>query len=270
MTQSPSDLYIELTHDTLHSASYVRPFVQAEVENFLGFRSVYMFGDAAYNQIKEQNAVRSLSKFPVYSDTLFVDFDDGDASIESFKKILNTSKIEWKMYFSGSKGYHFHVPIEPMWGKHVPHSQKEFIRGLGVTTADTSIYKHTGLFRLPGTYHKSTGNPKELVDSSEGNTLNLPYIEPEASFDVITGAVGELAKALNWGYSTVIEEPGEGSRHNSLLAVAKHLIAAGASMDTTYEMCLLIHNTWERGYDDPEEKIKETVDRAITWTHNSA
>lgn len=269
MGQIPSNLYIELTHDTLHSASYVRPFVQEEVENHLGFRSVYLYGDAAYKKIVEQGAVRNLNKFPVYSDTLFVDFDDGDDSIEQFQKILRQTGTAWEMYFSGNKGYHFHIPIEPMWGRYVPHSQKQFVRGLGLETADTSIYKHTGLFRLPGTPHKVTGTDKHLVDSSEGGILRISYVEPSNEIDVVVGSVGELVAGLQSAYHFILDEPGEGHRHNSLLAIAKHMVAAGASAETIEEICMLVHNTWERGYDSPEEKIREALDRARVWTHNS-
>lgn len=267
--KQPSKLFIELTHDTLHSASYVRPFVQEEVDQWLGFRSVYLYGEEAYERIKKQNAVKNLNKYPVFSDTLFVDFDDGDQSIDSLQTILNTAGIGWKMYFSGSKGYHFHIPTTPMWGKYVPYSHKAYVKSLGITTADTSIYKHTGLFRLPGTYHKKTGNQKELVDQARGKLLSIPYLEPETELEVVTGSTGELLTALNCANTFIVSEPGNGSRHNSLLAVAKHMMAAGAEPETAADICRLIHNSWESQYDDPEEKIKEVIDRAYNWQRYS-
>lgn len=265
MKVQTSELFIELTFDTCHSASNVRPFLQEQLDKHLGFRSVYMFNKETYNYIQEKNAVRSLSKFPVYSDMLFVDFDDGDKSIETFKKVMNTSGIGWEMYFSGRKGYHFHVPIEPMYGVYVPFSQKQFILGLGIETADTSIYKHTGLFRTAGTYHNVTGNPKELVDKQDGNVLRLPYIEPEEELEVVEGNTASLAAALTNAHYGVVDEPSPGSRHNQLLAIAKYLAAAGATMDTALDICTLVHNTWENQYENPEEAIYDAVQRAYKW-----
>jgi hypothetical protein len=258
-------LFIELTYDTLHSASYVRPFSLSDLEKHKGFRSVYLYGVEAYKKICETGAVRNLNKFPVYSDTLFIDFDDGDKSIETLKTILDKSGIAWEMYFSGRKGYHFHIPIEPMWGVHVPYSQKQFVRGLGLDTADTSIYKHTGLFRTPGTYHKVTGEKKALVDSSKGNVLRVPYIEPEDTFEVVQGTVASLTAALNTANHIILDEPGAGGRHNSLLAVAKHLIQAGAQKETILDICSLVHNSWEEQYENPQEEIESIVERAAHW-----
>lgn len=264
-TKIPSELYIEITSNTFHSASFVRPFVSSEVDKAVGFRSVYLYNKETYNKIVEQNAVRKLDRYPVYSDTLFVDFDDGDNSIDNLKSILSHSNIAWKMYFSGSKGYHFHIPIKPMYGRYVPFSQKQFIKGLGINTADTSIYKHTGLFRLPGTWHQVTGNKKELIEEQEGTILHIPYIEPQEQVAVATGEIGELLAALNRCYEYTTSEPGPGHRHNSLLSIAKHLVAAGASESTAYELCQLVHNSWEDQYENPEEKIKEVTERAISW-----
>lgn len=264
-TSQDSDLFIELTYGTVHSASSVRPFLQADLDNHLGFRSVYMFGKEAYNKIKETNSLRGLSKLPVYSDTLFVDFDDGSESIEQFKKVMTTSNIAWKMYFSGKKGFHFHIPIEPMWGRYVPYSQKQFILGLGFNTADTSIYKHTGLFRMPGTFHQDTGAEKSLVEEFEGNKLRIPYIEPELEFQVVEGATASLTAALTAGHHAIVDEPGPGGRHNTLLALCKHLLTAGAQHDTIRDLCTLVHNTWESGYEEPEIHIEEALNRAVKW-----
>jgi hypothetical protein len=268
-TRLPSSLFIELTHDTFHSASYVRPFSSELVNSAVGFRSVYLYDEDTYKFIVEQNAVRALDRFPVYSDTLFVDFDDGDASIDRFKSILNSCKVAWEMYFSGSKGYHFHIPIEPMYGVHVPYSQKQFILGLGIETADTSIYKHTGLIRLKGTWHHVTNRQKELVESSQGDVLRIPDIENALS-DVymVESSSIELLAALNRAYEYTLDEPGVGSRHSSLLALAKHLTAAGATYDTVFDMCRLVHNTWEGQYDEAEAKLKEVADRAVNWQSN--
>ena len=266
---TPSKMYIEVTPHTYHSSDYVRQYDVDSLAKAKGFRSMYLYNQETYDYIKKNGAVRNLNKFPVYSDTLFVDFDDGDDSIEGFKKILSTSKIKWDMYFSGSKGYHFHIPVEPMYGKHVPFSQKQFILGLGITTADVSIYKHTGLFRLPGTWHMTTGNPKELVESSEGNVLNVPYLEPDNEISVVPTSCAEFVAGLNRTYDYTISEPGPGHRHTSLLSVAKHLTAAGAEDTTIYDLCRLVHESWEYQYDNPEEKIQEIVQRARKWQNHT-
>ena len=267
MKTSSNNLFIELAHDTYHSANQVVPFRREELSSFRGFRSVYLYGQDCFDFIQSQGAVKGLGKYSVYSDMLFIDFDDGDNSIEKMKRILNAQDLQWEMYFSGGKGYHFHVPITPMVGRHVPHSQREFIRGLGIDTADISIYKHTGFIRLPGTWHQSTGKQKELIESSNGSKiLTIKQVEPDVVMDnVVEGSELELLAGLNRAVDFVVKEPYPGTRHSCLLAIAKHLFAAGAKQETVWDICNLVHETWEEKYDNPEEKIEEAISRAAEW-----
>lgn len=260
-----SDFFIELAPDTFHSVTQLKQYDAAEVSRFKGFRSVYLYPAEAVRHMIEKGAVRGINQFPVYSDTLFVDFDDGDASIEKMIKILESAGVAYEMFFSGSKGYHFHVPIKPMFGTNVPYSQKQFILGLGISSADTSIYKHTGLFRLPGTWHQVTGNPKESIRKNPGKELTIPLVQPSVRVsEVVSGSAAELVAGFNRAIDFTLAEPGPGARHNSLLSIAKHLLSAGASVNTVQEICQLVHENWEQKYES-EEKVYEAVERAVQW-----
>lgn len=262
-------LYVELPKGPYHSPSFIKPLDEVEFTKLRGFRSVYMYGEKAYNRIIEQQAVRGLNAFPVYSDTLFVDFDDGDSSIKRFQSILDSAGVGYELYFSGKKGHHFHVQIEPMWGSSVPWSQKMWVASLGIDTADTSIYRHTGLIRLPGTIHQDTGKKKELLLRKDGRRLEIPVID--MSEEEVYGASGDqldLVKGCTSIHRAVVHGVIAGHRHNTLLAIAKHFMEAGLSESACYEICSVVNGH----FDEPksEEEIRQCVRRAKNWMRNGS
>jgi hypothetical protein len=271
MTLTDSNpLYVELPKGPYHSYKFIRNVSDIDFKTLRGFRSVYLYGQEAYNQIIEQQAVRNLSQFPVYSDTLFVDFDDGENSKDQFAKILETSGHGYDMYFSGKKGYHFHVPIEPMWGASVPYSQKMWVSSLGIESVDTSIYRHTGLFRLPGTIHQSTGKKKELIKSFEGRKVEIPIIDlaNEAKLYGVESDNLAIAKACHTILRTAAVGAQPGQRHNTLLSIAKSLTAAGMNEGTCVDICSAVNEF----FDEPksQEEVHECVRRAVNWQINGS
>jgi hypothetical protein len=263
-----SDLYVELPKGTYHSPSFIKPVSQVNFETLRGFRSVYFFGQEAMEIITERNSVSGIDNCPVYSDTLFVDFDDGDNSKEMFKTILQVQGIAFQIFFSGRKGCHFHIPIEPMWGADVPYSQKMWVESLGVKTADLSIYKHTGLIRLTGTIHHVTGLKKKLIDTAEGKTLYIPIIpKPKVTFEVEDYGGSHIAAGLAIALHSFLDTPGPGGRHSRLVSIAKSLIEGGMSDGATREILCLVNNEWLEP--KPDKEIEGCLERAKRWIRQS-
>lgn len=262
-----SNLYVELPKGTYHSPSYIKPVESVKFEAHRGFRSVYFFGQQAFDLIMKRNSVSGIDECPVFSDTLFVDFDDGDTSIVMFENILTHSGIGYELFFSGRKGFHFHIPLIPMWGASVPYSQKMWIESTGVKTADLSIYKHTGLIRLPGTIHEVTGVKKHQVKKFVGNPLNIPLLEKGVlEFELETFGGGSVAAALSSALRSFVDTPGPGYRHGRLVSIGKKLIEGGLSVDATREMLVLINGEWDHPKD--EEEINDCMRRIIQWVKN--
>lgn len=269
MTLTDSNpLYVELPKGPYHSYKFIRPVDDVNFDSLRGFRSVYFYGQQAYDHIMQEQAVRNLNRFPVFSDTLFVDFDDGNDSKDRFATILETAGHGYEMYFSGKKGCHFHVPIEPMWGAAVPYSQKMWVSSLGIETIDTSIYRHTGLFRLPGTIHQATGNKKMLIKKVDGRPLEIPIIDigtEEGLYGVHTDNLS-LVKACHTILRAASTGALPGHRHNTLLAVAKNLVAAGMEEATCIDICSAVNEF----FDEPksQEEVHQCVRRAVNWQKN--
>lgn len=136
----------------------------------VGFTSVYGYPLEAQKHIESTSSTRGLSKFAVYSDTLYVDFDNEEEAAENLEMYLLVHGYAFERYHSGGRSIHFHIPIVPMYGINVPHSQKLWIERYA-PKADVSIYRHTGLYRLPGTYHvKNPGNKKRMEVAHNGPT----------------------------------------------------------------------------------------------------
>ena len=145
----------------------------AERYNHTGFTSMYGYTQAAAEYIRQSSGTRGMKEFPIYSDTLFVDFDNEEEAADDFRGLVESLGHSFEMYHSGGRSIHFHIPIEPMFGQGVPDSQKYWMEQ-AAPAADMSIYRHAGLYRLPGTYHaKYPGQKKHLLYSSDGSILRI-------------------------------------------------------------------------------------------------
>ena len=143
-------------------------------EEYTGFRSIYGYDDSAVEYILENKGRTShMHGYRLYSDTLFLDVDDNDTAAEMIKSKLLSMGVGFDMYHTGNRGYHFHIPIKPMYGADTAFRQKNYVKET-FPGADTSIYKTTGVIRLPGTFHfKCPGKCKRLIFSAEGDTLEV-------------------------------------------------------------------------------------------------
>jgi hypothetical protein len=142
-----------------------------QVELHRGFRTIVAYDDETAQHIKTTGSTKDLKNFPVYADTLFMDFDEHDPV--AFRHWLQSSGLAYEEWNSGGRSVHFHLPIEPIFGTWVPVAMKHWTK-THAPTADTSFLHSAGLYRLPGTYHsKYPGHRKELIHTQQGNKLRL-------------------------------------------------------------------------------------------------
>jgi hypothetical protein len=160
------------------------------INNYTGFRSLYGYGDEVKNYIENnQNSFGTsgsvvglaASRLPVFSDVLFVDFDDN--AIPSGKLLTSDLReigVGYSVWDSGGRSIHVHINVMPYEDWRVPYSQKQWITEWMVSRnvkADLSIYHAAGLFRLPGTLHHKTGKPKTLIDEWPGSLLDYELLD---------------------------------------------------------------------------------------------
>ena len=229
--------------------------------NYVGFTSVYGFPPGTTARIRTTGSTGRLNRFPVYSDVLYMDFDDNDAAAWDFFHQHILGKYEAEVYTSGGRSIHFHIPITPMQGSNVPYSQKYWVQQRS-EAADTSMYTHSGLFRLPGTYHaKNPGNKKRLLCVLEGDRLHIenrikvsaPSLEEdtELDFNIIMGKLLHM-------------RVGEGdNRHKH----AYKIVAAGKSAGIDEHRTRRLLGMWNQQNCLPAKSEWE-LDKIIRWVYN--
>lgn len=160
---------------------------ETELINYTGFVSVYGFNEETKNYVEETGSTRGLRGQKLYSSTLFLDIDHNDSLADEIQRSLVDRQVEWYKYHTGGKGWHFHIPIDPMAGIDVPWRQKRWVEQTFPGT-DLAIYNTAGMIRLPGTFHhKNPGKFKVLVDSAPGAVLKIGHTEAK----VIMGSMPE-------------------------------------------------------------------------------
>lgn len=169
----PTDpLYVEVRARQVRTG---RPFFvllsNLEGGAYHGFRSVYAYTAETKAAIEAKGSTADLAGVPVYSDTLFVDFDNTDPSPLLFH--LYDEEIAHEVWLSGNRSVHVHIHVEPELGPHVPYSQRcwaeEYAPG-----CDLSFYHAAGQFRLPRTVHEKTGKRKTFDRASGRKRLEVP------------------------------------------------------------------------------------------------
>ena len=146
----------------------------SEVHNHTGFVSQYGYDDTVANKIRQQRGTFDLDGLPLYSDVLYIDFDDNDAAAMTAKELLK--QYSYKMYDTGGRGFHYHVDIQPMYTPDTPQRQKQWLKD-NIPGCDYNIMKSSAVIRLPGTWHaKHPGRCKQLVATNKGSKLVIPEL----------------------------------------------------------------------------------------------
>lgn len=144
-----------------------------QINNVTGFVSVYGFDEQGKRFIEENQSTRGIQGNTLYSNTLYIDIDDNDAYATEVENRLDAAELGYKMYNTGGRGFHFHIPIVPMIGRDVAYKQRCWMKH-NFPLADHSLYKTTGVIRTPGTFHeKNPGKFKQLVKKHDGQVLEI-------------------------------------------------------------------------------------------------
>ena len=240
-------------------------FPRDQVLTQTGFRSVYCFSEADALIMRKQGRSRGMRRFAVFTDELLLDFDNGyDDECKRAVQWAQEHECSYALFESGKKGMHLEIKCVPEYSLHVPHSQALFVEKVLKVASDASLYRHNSLYRLPGTLHQDTGNPKRLVDSRAGERL-LKYkiVEGVVQPDFGPTEQGDLARG---GLERVLRwhgrPPKTGQRYQTLWSVAKLLKDAGFSSNLIIELVTLVNTSW--GDRAKEEDELRRVIREVT------
>ena len=95
---------------------------------------------------------------------------------------LKEQGIAYEKFDSGNRSIHYHVPVVPIVGDWVPRAVYDY-ECKHIDGCDLSIYRHTGLFRLEGTWHeKNPGHRKQLLAKASGRSV---VIEKPESYQIV-------------------------------------------------------------------------------------
>lgn len=235
--------------------------VPAKAQPGNGYCSLYYFRNKDAQTIRKSGSSKGLNKYPVWTNRLVMDYDDGDATLwDDFPKIAEFG-APFRIYTSGGKGYHVEIHIEPMVGLNVPFFQRVFVTSHGFKV-DLSLYQSGRLISNIGRVHPKTQRKKALImEFFEGQPLVIPqnaqppvpYEEKKSDTMVFLQAIARLNKSLKYA-------PGIGNRHTALWGMAKDLAGGGLSHDTALELLLNVNKTWPNPKEDCE--VEAAVEQA--------
>lgn len=232
----------------------------SDISRYYGFRSVYAFSQEDAEEIKKSRSSKGFNRFSVFSDKLLFDLDNGDQGLNDIIGWADNEGFGYEIYESGSKGLHVELPTVAKYSPSLPGTHKEIAKKI-YPKADLSIYRHGSLYRLPGTIHKKTGNPKKLVESVQSNILldfELKTEEPKIkALEIDPSEDAQLALAL--ASSLFNNSPGCGGRYMKFWSTSRALVDAGFSEEFIVELMLRINESWD---DDAHEESE--VLRAVS------
>lgn len=230
--------------------------------NYKGFTSMYGYSPEIANHIKNTNSTKGIGKFPVYSDTLFLDFDNNEAAANEFRDKLMDNNYSFTRYHSGGRSIHFHIPIVPMYSINTPKAQKEWVEKF-IDGADLSIYRHGGIYRLPGTYHvNNPGHYKKELDGFMGNLLEIGLPVPKP---VVMSSKGEDNPEFYYSiFGKLLHMSiGEGGRNPHMYKMGMAARSAGIE----HIEALKLINMWNTDNCNPPKEEWE-VAKLVDWIYS--
>ena len=94
--------------------------VEQALKRDIGFCSLFWFKKEDALEIRKRGNSKGFKEYAVYAEWLWIDIDDDclETAKVRFDEVVQSFK-GYRMlgYFSGSKGYHLGVQIEPMFGR---------------------------------------------------------------------------------------------------------------------------------------------------------
>lgn len=139
-----------------------------------GYGSLYLVDEASARAVTDAGTTAGF-RGVVWSDVLWMDFDDKRAADQAATK-LKEMGYGFVEYTTGGRGAHFGISRSCSPSHLLPARDKSWVQE-NFPAADTSIYTHLHLFRLPGTKHERTGLEKRLVSQQNGKVLVLPPLK---------------------------------------------------------------------------------------------
>lgn len=226
-----------------------------------GYASLYWFDSKAAEVISSSRSSAGLNRYPVTAESVTIDLDDGEASVERLKSVLAGLGIGFEVYTSGGKGYHFLIPHQRVTGTNVPYSHRLWVESLGVA-CDLSLYQAGRICSLPGRIHPKTKRPKALVATYPGNPLELPLVPlPAVQFTLPATDEGTLEHGLWRLLGLVTSEPAPGNRHTSIWSTACTLRDAGLEHSTVLDLLQGVNKLWQNQKDPAE--VETAVNQAM-------
>jgi hypothetical protein len=189
-----------------------------------GFMSTYLYKKEALEFYDKKNSIKGLGKkkFKCYSPVIYFDFDDEPEAALALEAKLVSNRVKFNTYNSGGRSVHFHVARNSEPSYDLPASDKKFVSDLA-PKADDCLYQHGRVFRLAGTLHHATGDPKILLNSYDGSSVNIDIIEvPRARNTTVSHEYGilfedQFVMGCMMGAST-------GGRNKMLFMLLKNLV----------------------------------------------
>lgn len=228
-----------------------------ELAGVTGFRSVFAVDAPLRDLILRKGSVGGLENAPVYSDTLFVDFDT-DSGVEAAVQRLVDTGCHFEVWNTGRRGVHLHVPITPMRGAGVPHSQLTWVRANFEGDWDETVYRHHSIIRLPGTFHeKNPGHCKQLMVAYAGVLLTIPLLERPPPVSMPHTARGDRNPSEFW--SSVLsphQSPGRTFR-------IFHLGALAAECGLPFDEGLAAARSWAQTIANPPLHNEQEIRRVF-------
>lgn len=226
-----------------------------------GYMSVYMFDEAAAQEIANAGSSKGFSKYEVYSDKIFIDLDTGNQHLIRTTEMLADKGLAYDVYFSGGKGYHIVIPLDRVYkGTEVPYSQLAWVRSMGIEGFDPSIYKASALISMPGRVHPKTGAKKHRVLRAFGKSVKLELKrppKPEFRLAEESSPTESLRRALAQLSGLATNPPPPGERHNSIWKTCRSLQEAGLSYETALDLMQTVNRSWV----DAKDSIE--IERAV-------
>jgi hypothetical protein len=195
------------------------------------------------------------------TDTLWIDTDSEEAGRKVAERIKEMGYAHC-VYHSGGRGLHIGIHRVAKPSHLLPLQDRTWVEEHFSGLADTSIYTHLHLFRLPGTRHERTGLEKRPLYFSEGRDLTLPRFQrgsvPETrEYSESEGNPLFLSQRV---MANVLPHP-EGERHPTLVRLA---YALRDDVKAPPDAALWLLQEANRGFSAPKSEAQvEQIFRSI-------
>lgn len=261
-------IWVEITPDSKHGV----PPVLVDWEdrtNHTGFISVYGYPDNTAEWIRNNWSDKykvmgsmvglTSARMPVWSNRLYVDFDENPrADAKKLSGLLEEANVAHTVWTTGGRSIHIHIECEEKCDWRVPHSQKvwmaEWAAGAGCKP-DLSIYHAAGLYRMPGTLHQKTGQPKELLARYEGGVLDYDLVDSRVSSE----PADKLGAERSLWRLGLVEKVA--SRHMHIYKLASQATRLGWPEREIEKLCLFWNNRLRNPL--PEKEVLEKAYRSM-------